>query len=306
MSRVCAELGVPLAPEKQDGPGTEIVFLGILIDTIRQELRLPDDKLKRLLEMVAQWIKKKVCTKHELESLIGTLHHACQVVHPGRSFMRRAIALLRVTKCRHHHIRLNAEFRSDMMWWKVFAAHWNGASLIIHSQSKEATITSDASGSWGCGAFSGSKWFQLKWDSKTQLWHIAAKELIPIIIAAVIWGNQWKGSRVLARCDNEAVVAVINKRYCQDKHLMQMLRCLFFIEARFQFKTIATHIPGEDNELADDLSRDRLPSFMAKKKDADPHTSFIPPPLLQLLIHQDMDWTSPNWTELFTSTVQKE
>lgn len=85
--------------------------------------------------------------------------------------------------------------------------------MVIHSQCREFTVTSDASGTWGCGAYTGSKWFQLKWDDQTRLWHIAAKELILIIIAAVIW---WKGSKVVAQCDNAAVVEVINKRYCQD------------------------------------------------------------------------------------------
>ena len=59
LSRVCAEVGVPLAPEKQDGPSTLIVFLGILIDTIKQELRLPEDKLKRLLEFGRSLDKEK-------------------------------------------------------------------------------------------------------------------------------------------------------------------------------------------------------------------------------------------------------
>ena len=305
LSRVCSELGVPLAQEKQDGPTTKIVFLGILIDTVRQELRLPEDKLKRILETVTHWIGKKACTKNELESLIGSLHHACQVIHPGRSFMRRAISLLKVAKCRHHHIRLNAEFRSDMMWWKVFASHWNGASLLIHKDSTEVTLTSDASGTWGCGAYSSHKWFQLRWNDKVRGWHIAAKELIPIVIAGIVWGKEWKGCRVLAQCDNAAVVAVVNKRYCQDKHLMRMLRCLFFVEAHFQFKTVATHIPGVDNDLADDLSRDKLSSFMGKYKESNPNPTFIPPLLLQWLLQQELDWTSPNWTEQFSSIVRR-
>lgn len=50
LKEVCAILGVPLAPDKQDGPITIITFLGILIDTIKQELRLPKEKLQRLLE----------------------------------------------------------------------------------------------------------------------------------------------------------------------------------------------------------------------------------------------------------------
>ena len=73
LQRVCNELGVPLAPEKQDGPAEVLTFLGIEINTIRQELRLPMEKLRRLLLMVNEWECQKVCTRRELESLIGIL-----------------------------------------------------------------------------------------------------------------------------------------------------------------------------------------------------------------------------------------
>lgn len=119
--------------------------------------------------------------------------------------MRRAISLLSVARKKHHHIRLNRDIRSDLMWWKVFASTWNGASLIVHNNSRESTLTSDASGHWGCGAWHETKWFQLVWDERTEHLHIAAKELLPIIIAAVIWGHMWKGERVVSRCDNMAV-----------------------------------------------------------------------------------------------------
>ena len=48
------------------------------------------------------------------ESLIGVMQHACNVIIPGRSFLRRAIALLSVTKKKYHHIRLNNEFKADL------------------------------------------------------------------------------------------------------------------------------------------------------------------------------------------------
>ena len=59
LQSVAADLGVPLAPDKQDGPTTVIVFLGIIIDTTCQELRLPEDKLRRLLETVMEWNDQK-------------------------------------------------------------------------------------------------------------------------------------------------------------------------------------------------------------------------------------------------------
>ena len=52
--KVCNDLGVPLAQEKQEGPDTTITFLGITIDAINKELRLPEEKLKRLLETLSQ------------------------------------------------------------------------------------------------------------------------------------------------------------------------------------------------------------------------------------------------------------
>ena len=82
-----------LAIDKQDGPTAIIVFLCIIIDTIRQELRLPEGELRRLLHILDQLEKRKACTRRDLEVLIEVLHHACTVIRPGRSFLRRAIAL---------------------------------------------------------------------------------------------------------------------------------------------------------------------------------------------------------------------
>ena len=130
-----------------------------------------------------QWGKKKACTWQELELQIETLHHACKLIRPGHSFLRRLIALLGVTKKRHHHIRLNREFQSDITWWKTFASSWNGSALIIHSASTECILTSDASGQWGCVAWYDTKWFQVAWDDRTVERHIVAKELVPIIQA---------------------------------------------------------------------------------------------------------------------------
>ena len=273
-----------MAPEKQDGPTSVITFLAIINVTVRQELRLPPEKLHRLLDAVSHWKARKSITKSELQSLLGVLQHACRVIIPGKTFLRRAISLLSVASSKFHHIRLSAEFKSDMMWWKTFAPHWNGAALIVQAHSPSFTITSDASGSWGCSAWHKTHWFQLAWDELTHTWGTAPKELAPILVAAVLWGHSWRGGRVLAQCDNAAVVSVLNSRYCQDKRLMQLLHCLFFIEAYFQFKLIAAHLPGIHNELADDLSRNRLPAFLAKFPDADTVPSLIPPSLLVVAI----------------------
>ena len=121
-----------------------------------------------------------------------------------------------------------------MMWWKTFAAQWNGISLVVPQGPPDITITSDTSGAWGCGAWGGHRWFQLQREENIQHKHIAAKELIPILTAVFLWGPHLHGKKVMSNCDNLAAVSVLNSRYSGDKDLMQLLRWLFFLEAYFQ------------------------------------------------------------------------
>ena len=121
-----------------------------------------------------------------------------------------------------HHIRLNSTARADIIWWYLFADKWNGISLLwdSHTSRPEFTIYSDASGSWGCGGYWGLRWFQFKWPNHLCALPIAAKELIPVVVAVAIFGHQWKGHLVQFLVDNLAVVHILNSTYSKDSHLM--------------------------------------------------------------------------------------
>ena len=166
----------------------------------------------------------------------------------------------------HHHLSLNKGARSDLAWWHEFLTDWNGVSLLVALGKQEPTVvlTSDASGRWGCGDFRESGWFQLAWSDTacSDVVNIATKELISIGLAAAMWGKAWEGQVVCCRCDNEAVVAGLNRRTFRDQDLMHLLRCLSFFEAMFSFSAIASHISGVQNYLADDLSRNMLSFFL--------------------------------------------
>ena len=72
-------LGIPIAAHKTEGPASILVFLGILIDTHRFELRLPAEKLAHLQSVLRQWTEKKSCTRRDLGTLLGHLSHAATV-----------------------------------------------------------------------------------------------------------------------------------------------------------------------------------------------------------------------------------
>ena len=61
VSSFCTSLGVPLATHKAEGPSTCFVFLGILVGTVRWELRLPDNKLQLLSALIQAWSHRSSC-----------------------------------------------------------------------------------------------------------------------------------------------------------------------------------------------------------------------------------------------------
>ena len=227
------ELGVPVAQNKLVGPSTCITFLGIDIDSVQMRLRLREDKLEGVKTLVAEWWGWRSCRKRELESLIGHLSHACKVVR-GRRFLRGMIQLLAIAKKPFHFVRLN---EGDLEWWHAFFGPWNGVSMLfeVQAQNPRIEIWSDTSGGWWCAAIWEGQWFQIQWPDFPNFADtmIVAKKLLPIVVAAEVWGRFWAGCTLQCMCDNEAVVSVIRRGSGKDIHMVHMLRCLFFLEARF-------------------------------------------------------------------------
>ena len=111
MKNIFDVANMPTEPEKDEGPATVINLLGMELDSIRLEIRLPLEKLMRLKSLLESWRGRKACRKRELLSLIGSLSHACKAVSAGRAFLRRIIDLSTLAKQPNHFLRLSAPAR---------------------------------------------------------------------------------------------------------------------------------------------------------------------------------------------------
>ena len=156
-------LKAPVVASKTIGPSREIEFMGIILDSVRMEARLPQDKLIRINQLLDSFKNRRSVRLVELQSLIGTLQFACKVVVPGRTFLQRAINLTRGVPSRFHHIRLNKEFFKDLAMWKIFLSKWNGRSFFLESTPTPAQnleLYTDAAGSVGFGDISAASGFR--------------------------------------------------------------------------------------------------------------------------------------------------
>ena len=302
LQSTCADLVFPLKEDKVVGPSTTLEFLGITIDTDRMEVRLPPDKVIQLELLLGQWAVKRLCRKRELLSLIGKLAHACKIVRVGRIFLRRFIECS--TRAAHldHWLHLSLEFRADIGWWQVFIQAWSHRQMmhfVNKALSPEVSFSSDASGSWGCGAIWGSHWLQWQWSGQWAAQHITVKELVPIVLACAVWGRCWRYQHVLVWCDNMAVVHVLHSLTSRDPAIMHLLRCLYYYLALYNIHLEAKHV---HNSVADSISRNSMQVFRQLAPLADGTPTAIPPVLQQLLSPRHQDWLLPAWRALLRTS----
>jgi hypothetical protein len=172
-------------------PTTKILFLGLELDSIEMEIRLPDDKLCKLRDKLKYFQNKKKCTLQELQSVIGLLKFAYAVVRPVRAFLRRIIDLILGLKCPTHRRWLTKETRADLSAWSLFTESCNGKSLLLNDKwmnSEQLCLYTDAS-NLGLGGVFGNKWFTERWPVNWLQYHITIRELFPIVLAIHLWGR---------------------------------------------------------------------------------------------------------------------
>ena len=128
---LCLELGVPLAPGKTVAPTRVITFLGITLDTVLKEARLPDDRLDKAKILLEEFQRKHKLTLRDLQSLIGILNFACTIIVPGRAFLRRIIDMTVRVQKNHHHIRLTRQAKLDLKVWQEFLLQFNGRFFFL-------------------------------------------------------------------------------------------------------------------------------------------------------------------------------
>ncbi|XP_069592246.1 uncharacterized protein [Ranitomeya imitator] len=289
MEWVSGHFGVPLAQEKTEGPCTVLSFLGILIDSRKMECRLPDDKLLLLKQEVSRIGKLRKVTLKELQSLLGRLNFACRIMPMGRIFCRRLSRATAGVRAAHHFIRLSREHKDDLLVWQRFLENYNGRSLIQQEDLNafDCEIYTDAAGGAGYGAYCAGKWsvgvWPEEWRQNGLTKNLALLELFPIVVAAFIWGENFKDRRVRFHCDNLSVVSVINSLSSSSPPVIRLVRELVLRCLELNSWISAVHVPGVQNNIADALSRFQWDRFRELAPDSEPTGAGCPSHLWQIV-----------------------
>lgn len=271
---LCAELGLPLAPEKSEGPVTDLTFLGIKLDTVAMTASLPAARLAELKRLIVGWKMKEKASVKELQSLTGLLNFACYVVRPGRFFLRRIIDhtshINSLGHGAHAMFPIPGAVIADLDWWHTFLPAWNGISLLYEREWEQAArieLFTDACNT-GYGGLFGKQWIAGAWSPaelaaawRTKKHSMPFLELRALLLAVATWGESWSGKKITFRCDCMSVVLAITARTARHPSTMHQLRLLSSYACRYGFDFRAEHVAGVANDLADPLSRGNFQQF---------------------------------------------
>jgi hypothetical protein len=257
-------LNIPVAEDKLEGPATALSFCGINIDTEDMAISIPQDKVDSVMSEMPRWCSRRTCTQVQLQSLVGKFNFFAKAIIPGRIFTRRLIDLIHTVKRPNHHITITRAARADIHWWCDLLRSWNRSAIIPHPRrlySTDLKLFSDAAKYHGFGAVCGEAWIQSTWPVEWAERDIDFKEFFAVYAAALTWGAQWAGRRVVMVTDNKAITQIWAKGSTPAPLLMAIVRKLFLFAAKNSFSISLKHIYGHFNSAADALSRFQMSRF---------------------------------------------
>jgi hypothetical protein len=259
------ELGFAINWSKVEGPSQQLVFLGVVVDSVSLTLALPMSKLQDFNNLLGVFSQKRRASIKQLETLIGKLNWASQVISGGRTFLRRVLDLKNSVSERHHKVLLTDDFFADLYWWISFMSIFNG-TCRIQDPRPITSLQTDASSEGGGGYYNGD-YFYINWPLDLPAFavtHINVKEFTAIFLSVCRWCKYFMNRKVIIYCDNSSAVSWINKGTSRIPLVQFMCRILFWISAMFNCAISAKYLPGKQNTIGDACSRLHEPGQLTK------------------------------------------
>ena len=128
---------------------------------------------------------------------------------------------------------------------------------LIGSPVQNVQLFTDAS-DVGFSCYFQGHWCQGKFpDSHFQdrLISMNWRELYTIAMALAIWGDQFKGNRIMVHCDKNIHHANHGQSYSKSKSMMVLVHSLTMFGMQYNFDLHPQHIPRVDSGIANALSR---------------------------------------------------
>lgn len=209
----------------------------------------------------------------------------------------------------HHHLRVDAEIRQDLIVWEKFLNMPEDVSLCRpfmepnELTADEVGFYTDASGGvdGGFGGVLGPHWYHGKFGQQIMVdWDpsIQFLELYSICIATHLYMHIVANRFIRINCDNQAVVEMINNSTSSCRLCMILIRHITLVCMKNNVRLFSKYIPSKQNTCADLLSRGRILKF---KQLAGQRVNLYPDDLPNELYPIPLEWFKSSISRTLTT-----
>ena len=267
-NQTCDQINLERALHKGVRSTQLLRWIGWLFDTVKMQVRLPDDKKQAILNLCIRWLKKSHASLRELRQLLGKLLHISQVVKPARLFLTRMLDTLRAFP-QTGKIELSGEFLKDVRWFVCFLDAYNGINLILPVPTIPHVISVDSC-STGCGGVFRDQCYHYEYPAEITAAGLSAchLEMLNCLISLRLWSKDLRGETITLNSDSQIAVNVLQHGRSRDPFMLQCARNVWMLLSLYQITLISEHVSGESLILsADALSRYHLGGEFKERAD---------------------------------------
>ena len=257
-SNLFDELGFTIHPDKsQFVPSNRITFLGFVLDSIKMEVAIGDEKARDTIQLIQEFLGEDKVTIRQFAKVVGTL----VALDPGNTFgsvfwrrleIEKGLNLKLAKGDFDAQVVISHIARQDLTWW---LSNIQSYPVKVKDRFVETiSITTDASLS-GWGAVFGDSSTGGMWSAEESDAHINELELKTIWLALQAFCTHEKKKNIKVYTDNSTALACVNKMGSNRVNLNEITRLIWLFAIQRDLWIKAVFIPGKENVLADSESR---------------------------------------------------
>ena len=255
----------------KDRHGSQVqLFLGFWWDSLTGTRTLEEHKLLHYMDMLLDFSTRRSLTLRERQQVAGRMQRAILTLPPGASCLLSNIFLLMVglSVAWQKRRTTSAERRDYRFLYDILSMNSGRGYYTFERFSEGPTINSDASRS---RRYSGGGWVSSWGPFDWWIYGTAARkkpidflEGDTVIHCVETQGQTWARRWIPFGVDNQSFMKSAVKGRSRAERLNLLLKRLFVLQVRFDCLLRFFWLSSEDNELADDLSReDGLARFLS-------------------------------------------
>ena len=252
--------GLLINPKKTERPQKLLEWIGIAIDTEREQFCISATRSKRMVDEIRGLLNEARPTVARVRSCLGRLSWLSMIMRGARAYSSPLFGAIK-SKARTERVLLSPRDRLDLEWFvqQLEDKEWRG-SLWLTPATQVSYAKSDA-GDNAVFLVSEGRFLYHRLTAEERTLSSHARELLPAVLAARVFGPEWQGRYVAFAFDNSGTAFSVSSGSSRDAGARDMLRMVADATVAYDFAMIGLWTQRAANVLNDAGSKVQVTSW---------------------------------------------